>query len=238
MGPAGGCAFRPERIAEATIEVPVRHSNRNFYGLIYLGEAVGNELLACAARTSGLLAIESDGISALKIKGLVSPNLDFIDVCSVSCPRWPFAVVGLSLDRSLIFVRDLLTAETPQTLRLGELRGTPYAILSADDNLFVLTSKELIAFPDLVPSYLNGEALDRPLRYGHMPIQAVDAFIAYRKHLMVVMDEDVKFFEIPTLVELADEPSRQQPAEISGWSEGETRPTLHQPTWESLVPSG
>jgi hypothetical protein len=171
-----------------------------------------------------------------EIVGLVSPNLDFIDICSVASQRWPNAVVGLTLDRSLVFVRDLLAREIPQTLRLGELRGTPYSIPSGHGQLFILTSKELLAFPDLLAGYLNGEAVDRPFRYRYTPNQAVDASIAYGRHLMVVMDEEVRVFELPRLVQPTDEVTRWNgQGEYPEWSEGEQLPTMDQPNWSSLL---
>jgi hypothetical protein len=207
----------------------------NFYKIIALEGYSSQDLLASAARTSGLLLIRSDRDKPSAIMGLVSQDVDFIDVCSISSSNWPHAVVGLSLDRTLIFVRDLLAEETPQTLRLGALRGAPYSILSADGHLFVLTSKELVVFPDLLSWYLSGEPSDRPIRYRYTPIQAVDAYIAYRKHLMVVMDDEVKLFEIPRLVQPFDNNTHENGYEdLPGWSEGEQLPNTVQPTWDSL----
>jgi hypothetical protein len=236
MGTSGLLWVDREQIAsnQVPIDKP-RQAVINFYKLIYLGDSPQGEVLACAARTSGLLVIGSDRDEPFKITGIISENVDFIDVCSVSSPRWPHAVVGLSLDRSLIFVRDLLAEETPQTLRLGELRGTPYSIFSADGRLFVLTSKELVAFPDLLNWYLQGESLDRPFRYCYTPIQAVDAYLAYGKHLMVVMDEEVRFFEIPRLAQpMGDRTHENGHGDLTGWSEAEQLPNTIQPIWDSL----
>jgi hypothetical protein len=234
MGASGLLRVDPGRIGSSdgvSIDEPSQ-AVINFYKLIYLGDSSRGEVLACAARTSGLLVIGSDRDKPLEITGMVSENVDFVDVCSVSTPRWPHAAVGLGLDRSLIFVRDLLAEETPQTLRLGGLRGTPYSILSADGRLFVLTSKELVAFPDLLDWYLQGESSDRPFRYRHTPIQAVDAYLAYGKHLMVVMDEEVRFFEIPRLGQpIGDRTHENGHGDLGGWSEGEELPNTIQPTW-------
>jgi len=236
MGASGLLRVEPQRIGSdaVTIDEP-NQAVINFYKLISLGESSQDEVFACAARTSGLLIIRSDRDKPLQIKGLVSKNVDFIDVCSMSSPKWPHAVVGLSLDRSLIFVRDLQSEETPQTLQLGELRGTPYSILSADGHLFVLTSKELVAFPDLLSWYLHGESLDRPFRYCHTPIQAVDAYLAYGKHLLVVMDEEVRFFEIPRLAQpMGDHTYENGDGELTGWSEGEQGANTIHPIWDNL----
>jgi hypothetical protein len=236
MGASGLLRVDPDRIGSngVTIDEPSQ-AVINFYKLIYLGDSPQEEVLACAARTSGLLEIRADRDKPLEITGIVSKNVDFIDLCSVSSPRWPHAVVGLSLDRSLTFVRDLRAEEMPQTLRLGELRGTPYSILSADGLLFVLTSKELVAFPDLLNWYLQGESLDHPFRYRYTPIQAVDAYLAYDKHLIVVMDSEVRFFEIPRLAQLmGDQAHENGHGDLTGWSEAEQLPNTIQPRWDSL----
>jgi hypothetical protein len=236
MGASGLLRVDPERIGSdlVTIDKPSQ-DDINFYKLIYLGDSSQDEVLACAARTSGLLEIRADRDKPSDIKAKIAKDVDFIDVCSVSSPRWPHAVVGLSLDRSLIFVRDLRAEETPQTLRLGELRGTPYSILSADGRLFVLTSKELVAFPDLLNWYLQGESLGHPFRYRYTPIQAVDAYLAYGKHLMVVMDEEVRFFEIPRLAQpLGDYTHENGHGDLTGWGEAEQLPNTIQPSWDNL----
>ncbi len=207
----------------------------NFYKLIYLGDPSQVEVLACAARTSGLLVIGADRDKPLEITGRVSENVDFIDACSVPSPKWPHAVVGLSLDRSLILVRDLSGKETPQTLRLGELQGTPYSILSLDGHLVVLTSKELVVFPDLLNWYLQGQSSDHPFRYRYTPIQAVDAYLAYSRYLMVVMDEEVRFFEIPRLGQpMNDHALENGHDDLPGWGEAEQLPNTVQPIWDSL----
>ena len=84
MGASGLLRVDPERIGSdaVTIDEP-NQAVINFYKLIYLGDSSQDEVLACAARTSGLLLIRSERDKPLEIKGVVSKNVDFIDVCSV-----------------------------------------------------------------------------------------------------------------------------------------------------------
>jgi hypothetical protein len=231
MGAAGLLRIDLEQVpsGRGTIDAP-EQSVFYFYKLIYLGESSNKEILACAGRTSGLMRIGSGEDDPLDLVGLVSQNIDLIDVCSIPSSEWPFAVVGLSYDRSLIFVRDLLANEAPQTLRLGEMRGTPYSILSNEGHLFVLTSEEMMAFPNLLSDYLQGDSLDRPFRYRYTPIQAVDAYIALGEHLIIILDDEVRLYEIPRLVRPPIEL-----VEVQDWSEEEQVPTLVQASWESLV---
>ena len=90
----------------------------------------------------------------------------------------------------MILVRDILalSEENPRRMRLEGLRGTPYSLLHAVGHLFLLTTG-LVIFPDLASRFLAGEALDQSVDAYHSPVQAVEAFIAGERSLMVVTDE-------------------------------------------------
>jgi len=171
---------------------------RNYYKVVYLGESDGNEILACATRTDGLARIELDATNTSRAVSLTAPSVDLIDVCPLRSEEWPFAVAGLSLDRSLVFVRDILglSEENPRRLRFDGLRGTPYSLLYAVGHILLLTSAEIVIFPDLASRFLAGEALDHPVAAYHSPVQAVEAFIASESYLMVVTGEGVRVSEI------------------------------------------
>ncbi len=218
-------------VDEVTIDKPDQ-ATPYFYRLIYLGKAADQEILACAARTSGLLMIKS-GSDHMDVEELVSQDVDFVDVCSMDSQQWPHAVVGLSLDGTLIFVRDL-TQPQPQALRLEELHGTPYSILRADGHLFVLTSKRIVALPNLLTRYLQGDRLDRPFRCPYTPIQAVDAYVAYGKHLLIVMDKEVRSFEIASLLQPAVEPGiGNGPPGLRDWGGSEQKLSSVQLSFDS-----
>ena len=173
------------------------------------------------------------GSDHMDVEELVSQDVDFVDVCSMDSQQWPHAVVGLSLDGTLIFVRDL-TQPQPQALRLEELHGTPYSILRADGHLFVLTSKRIVALPNLLTRYLQGDRLDRPFRCPYTPIQAVDAYVAYGKHLLIVMDKEVRSFEIASLLQPAVEPGiGNGPPGLRDWGGSEQKLSSVQLSFDS-----
>ena len=235
MGTAGLLRVDANKIpvGGVTIDKPDQ-ATPYFYRLIYLGKAADQEILACAARTSGLLMIRSDS-DHMDVVELASQDVDFVDVCSMDSPEWPHAVVGLSWDGSLIFIRDLSQAQ-PQALRLEELHGSPYSILSTDGHLFVLTSKRIVALPNLLTRYLQGDRLDHPVPCRCTPIQAVDAYVSYGKHLLIVMDKEVRSFEIARLVQPGVEPSiGNGPPDLRDWGESELKLSPVQPSWESVV---
>ena len=217
-----------EHASEATL---------NYYALSYLGSSGEEDIFACAARTDGLLTIQFHADETRnRIVRLTSPKVDLIDVCPLRSPAWPFAAAALSLDCSLIFIRNALSEGQPQTLRFKEFCGAPYSILSAEGHLIVLTSKEIVILPYLVSRYLNEEKLDSPIHYRHTPIQAVDAYIAYGKDLMVIVDEGVKMFEIDKLIQPTIEHAQVSKSTLSSsWDERDGVPQLISTPWEKLV---
>jgi hypothetical protein len=212
-------------------------SNFYYYKLICLGSSGGKEILACAARTDGLLMIPFDKDEPRgHVVGLTSSDIDLIDVCSIGLPDWPFGVAGLSLDGSLIFVRDILAEEEPRRLRFEQIRGTPYSLLSAEGHLFVLTSEEPVILPGLAARFVNGERSDSPVHGRRTPIQAVDASLACGKYLMIVLDEGVSILEISRL--LSSGTTERFGADVLNglnWSDVEGIPHLISMPWQSCV---
>jgi hypothetical protein len=209
----------------------------NYYALSNLGRSGRRDVFVCAARTDGLVTIqmEADAPPSPTVR-LTSPNVDIIDVCSIGSPDWPFAVAALCLDRSLIFVRNALSEEHPKTVRFEEFQGTPYSILSTGGHLFVLTSREIVVLPDLAARYLSEQKLDRPTRYRRRPVQAVDAFIAYGKDLMILTDEGVSVFAISKLVHEGDEPKGvKESPEFDSWDRVVDNPAPVATPWVHLV---
>jgi hypothetical protein len=214
-----------------------RQSQLYYYHLIYLGDSADHQILACAARTEGLLRIPFDKDKpGDRIIGFTSSDIDLIDVCALSSPEAPFAVAGLSLDRSLIFVRNILEDAEPRRLRFEEIRGTPYGILRADGHLFVLTSEELVVLPGLAARFLNGEPMDHQVHGRRTPIQAVDAYLVREKYLMIVLDDGVSILEIPEL--LSSGTTERFGAENQDgldWSDVEGFPQLISMPWQNCV---
>jgi hypothetical protein len=227
LGPDGILCIDAEQGPQARPWIDqARQAVLYYYKIIYSGHSAGKEILACAGRTDGLLRISFDKDQPQgRIVGFTSPDLDLIDVCSLASPEWPFAVAGLSLDRSLIFVRNILDDREPQRLRFEDIRGTPYSLLSAEGHLFVLTSKELVVLPGLASRFLKEERMDGPVHGRHSPVQAVEAFLARGTHLLIVMDDGVTALEIPRLVM----------SETAGWNDVEGVPQVISMPWVSLV---
>jgi hypothetical protein len=207
---------------------------RNFYKIVYLGESEGTEVLGCATRADGLARIQLDSTKTRRVSSLTAPSLDLIDVASPRAAKWPFAVVGLSVDRSLIFVRDILDfdRQNPERLKLEELLGTPYSLMCARGHVFVLTSEEIVVLPNLGARFLDGQPLDAPLNAFHSPVQAVDAYVVGEKDLMILMDDGVRVSEISPMDSAGN--ARHSSGEFldsQAWSDAHTIPRLVSTQW-------
>jgi hypothetical protein len=238
MGTAGLSRFQAGQNSPSRASFEdAKEASLNYYALTNLGRSGTEDIFACTARTDGLLTIKIDKDSlSSSIMGITSSKVDFLDVCSIRSPEWPFAIAALCLDRSLVFVRNVLSEEQPQSLRFYGFRGTPYSILSADGHLFVLTSRELVVIPDLASRFLNEGKLDGPIHYGKRPIDAVDAFIAFGRNLMIVTDEGVSVFEISTIVLESSEPKGvKESLELQNWDGVIDNPTAVATPWDHLV---
>ena len=182
--------------------------------------------------------IELDAADANRVVSLSAPSVDLIDVCPLRSEEHPFAVAGLSLDRSLVFVRDImaLSEENPRRLRFDGLQGTPYSLLYAVGHLLLLTSAEIVIFPDLASLFLDGEPLDHPIDAYHSPVQAVEAFIVSERYLMVVTDEGVRVSEIhPVALAGNGRVSPDGNLNVPVWTDTQEIPRPLPTEWASLV---
>ena len=239
MGTEGLFCFDGEHASESLgwIDRPAQRVH-NYYKVVYLGESHGNEILACATRADGFTRIELDAAGANRVVSLSAPSVDLIDVCPLRSEEHPFAVAGLSLDRSLVFVRDILalSEENPRRLRFDGLQGTPYSLLYAVGHLLLLTSAEIVIFPDLASLFLDGEPLDHPIDAYHSPVQAVEAFIVSERYLMVVTDEGVRVSEIhPVALAGNGRVSPDGNLNVPVWTDTQEIPRPLPTEWASLV---
>jgi uncharacterized metal-binding protein len=211
---------------------------RNYYRVAYVGECNGKEILACATRLDGLARIQLDAARASRVVTLTAASVDLIDACPLQCDEWPFAVAGLSLDRSIVFVRDLLALDRtdPRRLRFDQVRGTPYCLLYAQGSIVLLTSEELVIFPDLASRFLRGEPFSKPVPAHHSSIQAVEAYVMSDRDLVVITDDGVRVSELcPTAAcGVVESPSRGN-LSITDWSDTQDLLLAVATDWVPLV---
>jgi hypothetical protein len=168
----------------------------NFYRLTRLGNGPDGEVFAAAARRDGLAAVNfADGTLSGPMIHHQFRGHDIVDVCSLNDPRYPLAAACVSRERTIFLMRDVLGTEAPVTLNYGGFEGTAYTLLSAQGHLLLLTDRELIAFPDLAPRFLQGDSLDRPLAIVSSPVNAADAYLL-GDHSVLLIEEDSTVAEL------------------------------------------
>lgn len=175
----------------------------DFYKMVYSGVNEVRDVLTCALRRGGwgtVVGVSSSG----SLNVFSTPGLDVVDVCSIGTESSPYAVVALGIDRSLHMIRNVLAPSQGSTLRIDGLRGVAYRVMCACGHLIVLTSESLYLVPDLVNRFLGGD----PVRGTNTAVcidnlQAVDAFLAYDRRLLIVMpDGGVSLLDIDELAAL------------------------------------
>ena len=77
----------------------------------------------------------------------LSAYVDVIDICRLRSDIYPFAAVSLAIDNSLHFSNDLFHKGVQRTFAFQEISGTPYRLLSANGDIYILTNTMLYILP-------------------------------------------------------------------------------------------
>jgi hypothetical protein len=172
--------------------------NMYFYRVLARGGRDGKELLICAARHGGIGITEVRwGESNYNMRTATFPELDAVDVCFVGEGSGSSAMAAVSRDGLLILTHDMLRDEKPVTMRLQNIKGRAYRLLSARGHLFLLTSSALYGLMNLGKRLLEGPPLGKFI-IPKLVIQmdAVDASLIDDRWLMIVMPDDVRRYDL------------------------------------------
>jgi hypothetical protein len=150
----------------------------------------------------------------------------------------PFAVAILTLDCSIILVRDLLADESiGQTLHFGSEGERAYRLLCAEGHVFLLTNRRLYAFVDLASVFLEGERNEGQVMINFWNIEAVDASVASDRSLLIVMPSAVYRIELDFLVSGNVGPENhclatEMRTRLAGWESVTRMATFSSSPWE------
>ena len=163
----------------------------NAYRLILVGQDDGRDVFALAARGQGVFAFTYAG------KWLVSHAVghhfsgrDIVDVCPASVTGFPLGVLGLTREREVFFIPNVLRHNTPGMMSYPELTGSAYGIHSVDGHLFILTNRELVSIPGAVDQ-LSKSRFPTSQKIASMPTQASDLFVGGDNKLYLIDDSFV-----------------------------------------------
>ena len=177
-GNAGG-SDRPQRYG-------IKGRDFLFYKAASVGTYEGRDVVVCALRQGGWARYFLGGPPGFDI----ASDSDIVDVCRLQSDRFPRATVALAFDNSLRIIEDAATSSQVMTLRLGDLRGRAFQILSSERQTFLLTSESLYSLGDLVHRCLDGERFDKP-KVRKSDVEAVCASIAHDRSLLIVRPDGV-----------------------------------------------
>jgi len=178
----------------------VRGKALNFYSAVFLS---GNqtEVIACATRRDGITVARLPQVGdGGKVRLIPCEGVDVVDVCTLGYQDLPLAVAAIGIDGSLFLMKNVLEDGGPLALRFVGMQGTAYRILSADGNVFVLTSDFLYVLPSLVQRCLREGNAEGPISVTIVPLRAVDCFMAYGRWLLVIMPGFVASIDIHTFL--------------------------------------
>lgn len=177
---------QPDGFQSKIMSIPDRPLN--FYKVTPLGTKGQGDTIAVALRRHGIATIRRDGhAESTSIRD--SNGLDIVDVCALGVEGAPLAAAALGCDGSIHLCRDLLHDRSLQSQRSESPLGTGYRILSARGHLFVLTSELLMILPEQAVRFLEGRDGASPLGTWSVPLQAVDATVAFDRWLLTVMPD-------------------------------------------------
>jgi len=226
LGPDGIMFVKPGTSEKDPVTISrSEKSDLNFCRVLALPGEGGNDVVVCAGRRGGLgYADYREGIRGHMLHTVTFNNLDLVDVCSVATLDRPLAVVAAAKDGALVFFNDILTDKNPKTIKFKGIKGTVYRVLSAQGDIYLLTSKGLFGLFRLGASFLqDGTSQHVTTDILRMQIAAADANMVSNKWLLAAGTDDLFRFDL-----------EKMPKSPEGATSGQEEPeqVSAQPQWE------
>jgi hypothetical protein len=202
------------------------------YKVVGLARPERGEVIACAGRRGGFVAIPLSG-PALggRIRRSRPDGADFVDVAALDSPGFPFAMAALGLDCSIHFVSDISVDMRTLTLHCNFPGERAYRLLCAEGHVFMLTDKRLHAFAGLASRFLSGEPISNPV-IRSMNLEAIDVSVGPDRSLLVVMPDSIYCIDIDPVI--AREGQGSAPREDSRPTSVDEWEGLDAPDWQGV----
>lgn len=157
-----------------------------FYRTIALHDSAGKETLVFANRRNGVGLSNFSGMDGGGHIHTVSfEGFDVIDVCGVV--PGSLAAVAISPKAELFWIKDSSTQDDPVSMRLNGIEGRVCRVLATRKDLFVLSSKALYVWQDLVTKALFDSAVVPHPHPFVLPMEAVDMCLYNDNCLVLVL---------------------------------------------------
>jgi hypothetical protein len=187
LGPAGLLVVKPTNADQQPMNVTEKNDGQLYFSRVAaLSDDKGKEILIFANRRNGFGASPFDGdeggrhVHTMRFEGI-----DVIDVCPVA-PN-SHAAIAISMRAEVLWIRDASRHDDPLAMRLSGVEGPVYRVLATPRHLFVLSSKALYVWTDLVEHVLfNDKVIPNPSPLV-LPVKAVGMSLIRDEHLLLVM---------------------------------------------------
>jgi hypothetical protein len=186
-GAKGLLIVKPDREPEQKMRVTTGMDRQlYFYRMIALHDASGKETLVFANRKNGVGLCEFKGnVDNRNVHTLSFNGLDVVDVCGVAVGS--LSAVAISPKAEVLWIKDTSKHDDPITTKMSGIEGHVYRVLATARSLFVLSSKALYVWTDLVEHVLFNKKHSSFLQPLVIPMEAVDMSLIDNEYLFLVL---------------------------------------------------
>lgn len=204
VGRSGLLSCQPRDGREQIVNVASSATGKAyFYRLISLQSADGSEIVACAARRGGVVAMEFKGENQRHTLSTLTFNgLDVVDLCPLGMANAPEGAAAVGREGTIVLFRDVLRDSSPVTVNYEFIKGTAYRILSTHGFLFLLTSERMYVVAGLIERFLRGDSDNSITPVLPLPMEAVDANLGSDNWVWIVMPEGVLRLDVELLTQM------------------------------------
>jgi hypothetical protein len=187
LGAKGLLLARPETGPQQMMHVtPGTEGQLYFYRMTALHDTTGKETLVFANRRNGVGLSEFKGDEVERnVHTLRFEGLDVVDVCGIS--QGSLSAIAISPKAEVLCIRDTSKRDDPVAMRLGGIEGQVYRVLATPQHLFVLSSKALYVWVNLVDKVLYNKTTTPRSHPLVLPLEAVDMSLYDNEYLLLVM---------------------------------------------------
>jgi hypothetical protein len=197
IGAKGLLVVKPDSGPQQKMRVTnVGETKLYFYRMTVLYGSAGEELLLFANRRNGVGFCRFTGnedrrqVHTLKFEGL-----DVVDVCQVGLSS--LSAVAISPKAEVLWFKDVFKSEDPVAMRLGGVEGQVYRVLATSNHLYVLSSKALYVWANLVDVVLYNKTNKQKSNPLVLPLDAIDMTLYGNDSLLLVMaTNDIRILKI------------------------------------------
>ena len=187
LGPEGLLIVRPSSSMVQKFAVSRGTEGKlYFYRVAALHDRHGTETLVFANRKNGVgMSVFNSRDRRRLVRTMGFQGADVVDVCAAATGS--LAAVAVSRTADLLWIKDTSSNVDPVILRPMHVEGAVYRVLAASRHLFVLTSKALYVWIDLVGRALAGQFAGPDMTMLVLPIDAIDMALIEDQYLLLVM---------------------------------------------------